>query len=115
MDFYSKLNPLNLCGIYELDTDGKIVYCGTHSSDGFFNRNTDLIGNNFFEIADFENIENFRRHINHFFQNSTSVENFNFDCHFSESVSNVKVKLVRVSERESEGSSMFVIVDIRKI
>ena len=115
MNTNSNLDPLNLCGIYELDADGKITYCGTHSSDGYFNRNPDLVGSNFFDIADFENIEEFRRQIKFFFQSSNSMENFDFDCRFSETVANVKVKLVRVSEWESEGSSDFVIVDIRKV
>ena len=115
MNIYSNLSPLNLCGIYELDSSGEIVYCGTHSSDGCFSRNTDLIGNNFFDIAGFENVEDFRRQIKFFLQNTNPMENFDFDCCFSESVANVKVKLVRVSEWESEGSSDFVIVDIRKV
>lgn len=112
---YSDLTPLNLCGIYELDTGGKIIYCGAHSSDGYFKRNSDMVGNNFFEIARFENVEDFQRRIKSFLQNLNSTENFNFDCRFSESVSNVKVKLVRVSEGEFEGNSAFVIVDIRKV
>jgi hypothetical protein len=115
MKHFSDLNALNLCGIYELDTSGKIVYCGAHSGDGYFKRNAEMVGNNFFEIARFKNVEDFRRRIKFFFQNSNPTENFNFNCRFSESVSNVKVKLVRVSERESEESSAFVIVDIRKV
>ena len=115
MNFYSNLNPLNLYGIYELDSGGEIIYCGKHSSDGYFNRHTDLIGNNFFEIAGFQNIEDFRRRIKHFFQNSNPMEVFNFDCRFSQSISKVKVKLVRILKRESDGSSDFVIVDIRKV
>ena len=115
MNYNSVLNALNLCGIYELDTGGRIVYCGAHSSDGYFRRNPEMVGNNFYEIARFENVEDFRRRVKSFLQNSNSMENFDFDCRFSESVSNVKVKLVRVSEREFEGNSAFVIVDIRKV
>jgi hypothetical protein len=115
MNLFSNLNSLNLCGIYELDSGGRIIYCGMHSSDGYFKRNTDLIGSNFFDIARFENIEDFRRRIKYFLQNSNPTEDFNFDCRFSESVSNVKVRLVRVSEREPNENSSFVIVDIRRL
>ena len=115
MNFYSNLTALNLCGIYELDSGGQIVYCGTHSSDGYFKRNAKIIGSNFYEIARFENVEDFRRKIKSFLQNSNSSENFDFDCHFSECVSNVKVNLGRVFERESGRNAAFVIVDIRKV
>jgi hypothetical protein len=115
MNTYSNLNPLNLYGIYELDQGGEIVYCGNHSNDGYFSRNTDLIGNNFFDIAGFENVEDFRQRVKYFFQNSEPTDDFNFDCRFSEKVSNVKVRLMRVTERESEGVLKMVIVDIRKV
>ena len=115
MNYNSDLNALNLCGIYELDTGGRIAYCGTHSSDGYFKRNLKIIGNNFYEIARFENVGDFRRRIKSFLQNSNSMEDFDFDCRFAESVSNVRVKLVRVAEREFDGNSAFVIVDIRKV
>ena len=115
MNTYSNLNPLNLYGIYELDQGGEIVYCGTHSNDGYFSRNTDLIGNNFFDIAGFENVEDFRQRVKYFFQNSNPTDVFNFDCRYSEKVSNVKVRLMRVTERESEGVLKMVIVDIRKV
>lgn len=115
MNISSHLTPENLCGIYELDSGGNINYCRSKLNDGICNQNEDLIGKNFYEIAGFENVELFRRRVKHFFQSLNSTEDFNFDCQFSQSVSNVKVRLVRISEREPEKSSKKVIVDIRKI
>ena len=109
------LTPSNLCGIYELDSDGKITYCRSNYNYGISNLNENLIGGNFFEIAGFENVESFRRRVKLFSQSSNSTEDFSFDCRFSESVSKVKVRLVRISEREPERSSKMVIVDIRKV
>ncbi len=113
MNSYSYLNSSNVCGIYEVDAFGKIVYCG-NLGNGHFSKNTDLIGNNFFDIAGFENVEDFRQRVQFFFQNSVPTEVFPFDCRCKESVSYVNVKLTRVSETGSEGRSQFVIIDIRK-
>ena len=115
MNHFFNLTPSNLCGIYELDSDGNINFCRSNYNDGLSNLNENLIGKNFFEIACFENIESFRRRVKIFSQSSNSTEDFSFDCRFSESVSNVKVRLVRIFERESEGSLKRVIVDIRKV
>ncbi len=93
MNYQSDLSVLNLCGVYEFDRGGRIVYCGAHSSDGYFKPKAELIGNNFYDIAGFENIEDLRRRIKFFLQDSNPSEKFDFDCRFSESVSNVKVKL----------------------
>ena len=113
MNLSFRLNSSNVCGIYELDPAGKIVYCGMHSNGRYFNNHSDLIGNNFFDIAGFENVEDFRSRVNGFLRTSNPTEDFSFVCKHPENISNVKVKFMRVSEWESEGRSEFVIVDIR--
>ncbi len=78
MNHLSNLTPLNLCGIYELDSDGRITHCRSNYSDGIFNPNQNFIGENFFEIACFENIDSFRRQIKLFSQSLNSTEDFEF-------------------------------------
>ncbi len=115
MNLTSYLTPLNLCGIYELDSAGKITYYKMNLTYDNSEQETNLTGSNFFEVAGFENIEAFKRHVVHFFQSSDSVADFNFDCRFpAGEPASVKVRLIRVSEREFEANSKKVIVDIRK-
>lgn len=105
-----------LFGLFELDTTGKIFYSKVESEGIYDDRKTALAGLNFYEeVATFKNINEFRRHLDQFVSRGDSVDKFDFVCRFDEGSEQVKVKLVRVSEREYDGCAKLTIVDIRKV
>ncbi len=104
-----------LFGLFELDSDGKIIYSRDFSKLGFAATNVALVGRNFFdEVAPFNNVEEFRRHFKYFVKSDQPTENFIFDCQYDGAVISVKVKISQVSEREFDERKNLFIVDIRE-
>ncbi len=112
----SNLTSHPLFGLFELDSTGKVLYSKVESDGIFDSRRTSLAGLNFYdEVVIFKNVNEFRRHLDQFAHCGDSVENFNFTCRFDDGSEEVKVRLVRVSEREYDGRAKLTIVDIRKV
>jgi hypothetical protein len=112
----SNLATQSLFGLFELDSTGKVLYSKVESDGIFDNRKTGLAGLNFYdEVVTFKNVGEFRRHLDKFADKGDSVGNFNFTCRFDDGSEEVKVRLVRVSERDYDGRAKLTIVDIRKI
>jgi hypothetical protein len=110
------LTSQSLFGLFELDSTGKVLYSKVESDGIFDNRKTALAGLNFYEeVATFKNINEFRRQLDRFTNGGDPVENFNFTCRYDDGSEQVKVRLVRVSEREYDGRAKLTIVDIRKV
>jgi hypothetical protein len=116
MNVSDNLTSQSLFGLFELDSTGKILYSKVESGGIFDNRKTALAGLNFYdEVAPFKNVGEFRRHLDQFAGGGASVDKFDFVCRFDDGNEQVKVKLVRVSEREYDGWAKLTIVDIRKV
>ncbi len=116
MNISNNLISQSLHGLFELDSTGKILYSKVESDGIFDNRKTTLAGLNFYdEVVTFKNVVEFRYHLDQFVGSSDSVENFTFNCQFDDGSEQVKVRLVRVSEREFDGRAKLTIVDIRKV
>ncbi len=116
MNISDNLTTQSLFGLFELDSTGKVLYSKVESDGIFDNRKTGLAGLNFYdEVVSFKNINEFRRHLDQFAGGGDSVGNFNFVCRYDDGSEQVKVRLVRVSEREYDGRAKLTIVDIRKV
>ncbi len=112
----SDLTSQSLFGLFELDSTGKVLYSKVECDGIFGSRRAGLTGLNFYdEVLTFKNVGEFRRHLDQFTNCGDSVENFKFTCRFDDGCEEVKVKLVRVSERKFDGQTRLTIVDIRKV
>lgn len=112
----SNLTSHSLCGLFEVDAAGTILYSKVESDGVSDDRKTGLKGLNFYdEVLPFTNVGEFRQHLDYFISGGNSVDNFNFTCRFDDGSEQVKVRLVRVSEREYDGRAKLTIVDIRKV
>lgn len=103
-------------GLFELDTAGTVMYSRVNPSAYAASTvpSSDLVGRNFFEeVAPFKNVEEFRRRFRHFACGSDSAEKFTFTCQFEERPAEMKVMLMRISEREFDEDKKLIIVDIR--
>lgn len=112
----SDLTSQSFFGLFELDSTGKVLYSKVESDRVFGSRKAGLNGLNFYdEVVTFKNVSEFRRHLDQFTNCGDSVENFKFTCRFDDGCEEVKVRLVRVSEREFDERAKLTIVDIRKV
>lgn len=110
------LTSQSLFGLFELDSTGKVLYSKVESGGIFDERKSALTGLNFYdEVVTFKNVSEFRRHLDYFASGGDSVENFKFICRFDDGSEEVRVRLVRVSEREYDERARLTIVDIRKV
>ncbi|MCA1624783.1 MAG: hypothetical protein LC768_00965 [Acidobacteria bacterium] len=115
MDTVSNLTPHNLFGVFELDSAGTVMYYGKRNDGNLLESKPNLIGRNFFEeAATFENVLDFQRRFKRFVSDSFSTDNFNFSFRSREDVTEAKVMLLHVRERDFDKSINLVIVDIRK-
>jgi hypothetical protein len=106
----------SLFGLFELDATGKVLYSKVESDGILDNRKTGLAGLNFYdEVVTFKNVNEFRHHLDQFAHCGDPVKNFNFTCRYDDGSEQVKVRLVRVSEREFDGCAKLTIVDIKKV
>lgn len=111
----SNLTTQTVCGLFELDSTGTVLYSKVESDDIFGSRKAGFTGLNFYEdVLPFENVGEFRQQLDYFVSGGDSVGNFNFKCRFDDGYQKVKVKLVRVGEIEYDGYAKLTIVDIRK-
>lgn len=115
MSTVSNLTPQNLFGVFELDTAGTVLYCGARKDSNTLEPELNLVGRNFFEEASaFENVRGFQNRFKRFVSDSFSTDSFNFSFRTREKVTEAKVMLLNVRERDFDNSASLVIVDIRK-
>jgi hypothetical protein len=112
----SLLTEDELCGLFELDDDGTVLYsrmepCGEPCGEPC----ADVAGHNFYdEVAPFENVEEFRLLVTQFARGADPADSFSFDCRYGSSAQPVKVLLARIRERAYHGRTKSVLVHIRK-
>ena len=109
------LTSQNLCGVYEMDIAGTVLYHKARAGNPAEEPLQNLKGRNFFdELAHLQNFTEFQRHFKYFVSDSHSTNEFKISFQFDEQILESRVKLVRVSERENNVSSSLFIVDIRQ-
>lgn len=110
------LNQQKLCGLYELDPAGIVLYSRTEPDGDAGGTGPDVAGHNFYnEVAPFENAEELRRRIAAFTRGDGQADNFHFTCQFESGPLPVKVLLARIRERSDGRQTKSVLVHIRKI
>jgi len=102
------LTGQELLGLFELDDDGKVLYYRTDSAG----TSLDMTGHNFYEVAPFENVAEFRQCVTDFTRGAKAADSFNFDCHCDGSDYAVRVLLARI--REDRNNTKSVLVHIRR-
>jgi hypothetical protein len=108
----SLLTEDELCGLFELDDDGTVLYSRMEPGG---EPCADVAGHNFYdEVAPFENVEEFRRRVTQFTRGADPADSFSFDCHYGSSAHPVKVLLARIRECAYNGRTKSVLVHIRK-
>jgi hypothetical protein len=99
-----------LLGLFELDDDGKVLYCRM-DSDG---TPADMTGHNFYDdVASFDNVAEFRRCVTDFTRNGRAADSFDFDCRYDGCDHPVRVLLARITDRVDRKNTKSVLVHIR--
>ena len=105
----------DLFGLYELSKEGTVLYSRARSESGLKDPTGDVIGRDFFrEIAQFNNIDDLRRHFRSFLTGSQPVDTFLFDCLFETEVVRTKIFMARAYETDYDHAGGIVIMDIRR-
>ena len=106
----SLMTGQELLGLFELDSNGKILYCRMDPPDTL----SDMTGHNFYdEVAPFENVEDFRRCVTDFTLGPKAADSVDFDCHYDGSDYPVRVLLARISEHVNRKNTKSVLMHIR--
>jgi hypothetical protein len=110
------LNQQTLCGLFELDPAGTVLYSRMETDGRSSAAALDVAGHNFFdEVAPFENAEELRLRISSFTRGECQADNFQFTCRFNDDFLPVKVLLARIRERTNGRRTKSILVHIRKI
>ncbi|HSK73672.1 MAG TPA: PAS domain-containing protein [Pyrinomonadaceae bacterium] len=110
------LTPRSLFGVFELDTDGTVLYCGKVENSHLTELQPDLIGRNLFEeLADFKDCDKLQKRFRRFVRDSRPTDNFNFSFDLGEKAVEAKIMMVRVRVRSDENNGDLIVVDIRKV
>jgi hypothetical protein len=110
------LAPRSLFGVFELDTNGTVLYCGKVENSHLTVSQPDLVGRNLFEeLADFKDSFKLQKRFRRFVNDSNSTANFNFSFYIQEKVVEAKVMMVRVHMKSDENNGDLIVVDIRKV
>lgn len=120
MDFEMNMNGTDgtteVFGLYELSSDGTVLYSRMRDGDRLTDGHTGTIGRDFFrEIAGFQNTDDLRRHFRQFITEDRSVDTFVFDCLYESEVVRAKVFMTRAYENDHDHSGGIVILDIRRM
>jgi hypothetical protein len=111
----SLLDQQKLFGLFELDPAGTVLYSRAEPDGNPASTRPDVAGHNFFdEVAPFENVEEFRRHIADFTLSNGQADNFNFTCQMKNISLPVRVLLARIHERSNGARTKSILVHIRK-
>lgn len=101
-----------LLGLFELDEAGTVLYSRIEPGG----TGPEMSGRNFYdEVAPFENVAEFRRHVTEFTLGASPADSFKFDCQYAGCIHPVKVLLARIRERVHHDRTKSVLVHIRKV
>ena len=111
----ARTESADLFGLYELSKEGTVLYSRARSEGGLKDPTVDAIGRDFFgDIAQFNNVDDLRRHFRSFLTGSQPVDTFLFDCLFETEVVRTKIFMTRAYETDSDHAGGIVILDIRR-
>lgn len=114
MTNFSLLNTLNVCGFYELDISGAVLYSRPKHDGKLGQPDISPVGLDFFEkVFVCQSSENLRRRFADFVSSRKTTETFIFGCRISEKVFPLRILFVRVSERNTDGRKVFFYIDIK--
>jgi hypothetical protein len=101
-----------LLGIFELDEQGVVRY----SRGGRFVRDSDrtMVGDDFFEVAPFENREDLKKHFRRFVTSQDAADTFPFDCYIDDSVIHTKISMTRAFQTEYYPPKSIVMLSINE-
>lgn len=109
------ISNADVFGLYELSSDGTVLYSRARREDVLKEPATEAIGQDFFsDIARFENTNALRQHSRRFLSDRRPVDSFLFDCLFETEVVRAKVFLTRAYETDHDDAGGIVIMDIRQ-
>lgn len=105
----------NIIGLFELNTDGTVLYSRSRVNGQLSSPANEIVGRDFFaDVARFQNRNELRRHFHTFLRSSRSVDNFVFDCIYADEVVSTKINMTRACERDSDRTDGIVIIDIKR-
>ncbi|PYS99892.1 MAG: hypothetical protein DMF63_09460 [Acidobacteria bacterium] len=108
-------SPTNVFGLYELSSDGTILYTRPRTDDGLREPQQGIVGRDFFrDIGGCENIEDLRHHFRRFITGDQPVDIFTFDCILEREIVRAKVFMTRAYEHDYDHAGGIVIMDIRQ-
>ena len=108
-------NTLDVCGFYELDTRGTVVYSRIKQDGKFEKSDGSRVGQDFFEeIFACQNSDALRRRFFNFITGKATTETFIFGCQIAEKIIPLRVLFVRVSEGSRERRDTLFYVDIKQ-
>jgi hypothetical protein len=110
----SLMTAQELLGLFELDAAGKVLYYRNDSAAEPGRTSPDIVGRNFYEVASFENVEEFRRCVTEFTRSATAADSFDFECRYGEFVHRIKVLLARIRESVNQNNTKSVLVYLKR-
>ncbi len=114
MSHFRLIHP-ELFGLYELALDGTVLFYKASAGNESPTMSKSLVGRNFFtEIANFENVEEFRRRFENFVEGRQTVDNFTVKGSRSKNQELLRVMFVRLGKASHDGQKKFVLADIRQ-
>lgn len=111
----SLISAQELLGLFELDAAGKVLYYRMDSDGEPNGASPGIVGRNFYnEVANFENVEEFRRCVTEFTRSDTPADSFDFECRYGKSAHRVKVLLARIRESVNRNNTKSVLVYVKR-
>ena len=105
----------NVFGLYELSSDGTILYTRPRTEKGLSEPQHAIVGRDFFtDVCGCENIDDLLRHFRSFITGDEPVDAFTFDCMFEQNTVRASVFMTRAYEHDHDHAGGIVIMDIRQ-
>ena len=109
------LTAPELLGLFELDVAGKVLYHRMDSTGEPSGTSPDVVGRNFYnEVANFENVEDFRRCVTEFTRSATAADSFDFECRYGNATHRIKVLVARICESVNRNNTKSVLVYLKR-
>ena len=87
-----------LLGLFELDDEGKVLYCSLESPEGSMKREAAYEGSNFFtNVASFSNVDDFQRRFELFRVGDSRSNSFQLNCKYADCSQLVRVVMARLT------------------
>ena len=102
-------------GLYELASDGTILYSRPRSADTLSDGERQVVGRDFFQdVFPCQNVSDLRRHFKSFILDDRSVDTFLFDGLFEQEIVRAKIFMTRGYENDYDHAGGIVILEIRE-